>query len=131
MRYLLDANMLSTNILGRSAKRNDLYVLQEVVDEAFLEDEIQRVVSAGISIIDISKKHLDKLKDILAVHGGNLRLIRLYSNKGEADVAMLAYILSEKENPETLFNDEYTIVTKDTELTSVAQGYGIKCLQRI
>lgn len=127
MRYLLDTHTLTNQTMSGPSKRNDLFVIDEVADEyAFVKSEISKITNAGISIIYLTKKHIAKLTEIMATHGSNLKLIRLCTGKGAADVLMLAYILSERDDPETLFNDEYTLVTKDKELTNVAKGYKIK-----
>lgn len=132
MRYLLDTHTLTNQILSRSSKRNDLFVIDEVADEyAFVKSEISKITSAGISIIYLTKKHLAKLTEIMVAHGSNLKLIRLCTGKGSADVLMLAYILSERDNPDTLFTEEYTLVTKDKELTNIAKGYKIKVVTQI
>ena len=127
MRYLLDTHTLTNQLLRSPQKRNDLFVIDEVADEyAFIESEISKITSAGISIIDITKKHLEKLAEIMLTHGSNLKLIRLCTGKGSADVLMLAYIVSERDHPESLFTEEYTLVTKDKELTAIAKLYNIK-----
>jgi len=129
MKYLLDKNILSNDLTANISNRDDLCVTQDVLDEAFFtESEIKRIVAAGIKVLKISKKHLEKLKEVLSDHGDNLKLINLYSGKGTADVVMIAYILCEKNNSETLFPEDYTIVTKDKELISVAGLYGISCI---
>lgn len=129
MRYLLDNHSLSNKIMSHSSKRTDLYVLNEIVDEyAYTPAEAQKVARAGIQILSIEKKHLEKMKEIMQTHGGNLKLIRLYTSKGTGDVAMLAYVIAEKEMPETLFYEPYTLVTQDKELRLIAESYGIPCL---
>ena len=132
MRYLLDTHTLSKNLLNKSLKRDDLYVLQEVVDEwAYSKVEVASITSSGIRVIQIAKKHLDKLIEVLGVHGDNFKLIRLYTGEGTADVVMLAYVLSERDAPDTLFPEEYTLVTKDKELSLVAKSYGIRCVSDV
>lgn len=132
MRYLLDTHIISSEILRASYRRDDLYVLSDVVGELGASDvEIQRVSSSRLNVIDLSKKHLEKLKEIMVKHGNNFKLINLFTGKGTADVAMLAYVLSEKESPDTLFQDDYTIITNDKELTTVAESYGINCLKNL
>lgn len=129
MKYLLDKNILSNDLTENISNRDDLCVTQDVLDEAFFtESEIKRIAAAGIKILKVSKKHLEKLKEVLADHGDNFKLINLYSGKGTADIVMIAYILCEINNPETLFPEDYTIVTKDKELISVAGLYGISCI---
>lgn len=126
MNYLLDTHTLSNSVMSMGRKRNDLFVLREVANEyAFTSAEMQKITSAGISIIDITKKHLAKLTEVMSAHGANTKLIGLFSGKGTADVVMLAYVLSERDNPDTLFKKEYTLVTKDKELTTIAKTYGI------
>jgi hypothetical protein len=129
MRYLLDTHSLTNRLINRSSKRADLFVIDEVADEyAFVESEISKITSAGISIVSITKKHLDKLKEIMETHGSNLKLIRLCTGKGSADVLMLAYLVSERDHPESLFTEEYTLVTRDKELTAVAKSYKLKVI---
>jgi hypothetical protein len=103
-------------------------VLKEVVDEfAFSASEESRIRGGGIHVLTVSKKHLEKLKEVLSDHGDNLQLLNLYECKGAADIVMVAYILAESQDNATLFAEEYTLVTKDAELISVAESYGIKC----
>jgi len=132
MRFLLDKNILSKKLLRNDGGRTDLYVIREVVDEfAFSSFEESRIKGSGINVLTVSKKHLEKLKEVLSIHGDNLQLLNLYECKGAADIVMIAYILAEVQNPGTLFTEEYSIVTKDTELMSVAKSYGIKCIDDV
>jgi rRNA-processing protein FCF1 len=129
MRYLLDTHSLSNKIVRPSARKNDLYILDEVMEEyAFSKAEVQKVTRAGIKTISLEKKHLEKMKELMSIHGGNLELIRLYTSEGVGDVAMLSYILAERDTPGTLFPEVYTLITKDKELRHIAESYGIKCL---
>ena len=132
MKFLLDKNVLSNALIENISGREDLCVTQDVLDEAFFtKSEIKRIVVAGVQVLKVSKRHLEKLKEVLSSHGDNLRLINLYTGKGTADVVMIAYILCEKNDPETLFSEDYTIVTNDKELISVASSYGIACIPQI
>lgn len=132
MKYILDKNILTNNVTENIEKRDDLCITQEVLDEAgFSDKEISKLRKMGLEILDVSKKHLEKLMEVMATHGSNLKLINLYPGKGTADVVMIAYVLAEREKPETLFIEEYTIVTNDKELVSVATKYGIKCISKI
>jgi len=129
MKYLLDKNILSNDLSGNISNRDDLCVTEDVLDEAFFtQSEIKRIVTAGVKVLKVSKKHLEKLKEVLTNHGDNLKLINLYSGKGTADVIMIAFVFCEKSDAETLFPEDYTIVTKDKELISVASLYGISCI---
>ena len=129
MKYLLDTNILHTSLINKNLKQGEFFVIQDVVDEWVNSSEkISRIRRAGIGILEIGKKHLDKLTEVLTAHGDNFDLIRLYTGEGTADVMMLAYILAEKEKPETLFEEEFTLVTNDKPLIKAAEGYGIKCM---
>lgn len=132
MKYLLDKNILTNSLTLNIHKRYDLCVTQDVLDEAsFTKQEISKIKNTGIQILRVSKKHLEKLAEVLASHGKNLKLINLYLGEGTADVVMIAYILAEVSSDKSLFPEEYTIVTKDIELISVAAAYNIKCIQEV
>ena len=129
MRYFLDAHSLSNKLLNPSTKRDDLYVLEEVMDEyAFSDAEVQKAGRAGIQTLRLERRHLQKMQEFMAKHGDNFKLIRLFTAEGIGDVAMLAYVLAERDTPETLFPESYTLVTQDKELTKLAGNYGIPCL---
>jgi hypothetical protein len=132
MRYLLDKNILSNRLLSNDDKRTDLYVLKDVVEEfTFSSIEEARIKSNGISVVNVTKKHLEKLKEVLFKHGENLKLINLYKAKGGADIMMLAFILAEKEKPDTLFREDYTLITNDTQLILAAESYNIPCKREL
>jgi hypothetical protein len=132
MKYLLDVNILSNKLLSRAAKRYDLFVIEDVAKEyASSQLELQNIRTAGINIVPIERKHLEKLKEVLAVHGDNFKLIRLYTGKGTGDVMMIAFILAEKERPERLFDEEYTLITADAELRAVASSYKISSTDKL
>lgn len=129
MKYLLDTNNLSNRLIDSAIKREDLCVLEEIIAEyAFSDIDEQKITRAGIKILNLRRNHLEKMKEIMSVHGGNLKLIRLYKSEGAGDIAMLAYVLAERDTPDNLFSEEYTLVTKDKELCRVAKEYGISCL---
>jgi hypothetical protein len=132
MKYLIDTNTLSNSILKKTSERNDIFVLQEVVDEyAYSDQELNNIARSNIQRLYVSKKHIDKLVEILKVHGDNFDLIRLYTNEGTSDVLLIAYILAERDKPESLFSDEFTIVTRDKELIKTANSYDIKCISNL
>ena len=132
MKYMLDKNALTNDLMENIERRHDLCITQDVLEESGLSDtEITKLKKSGIQILQVSKKHLEKLGLVMSAHGGNLKLINLFTGKGTADVVMIAYALAERENPDTLFTEEYTIVTNDKELISVAISYGINCAPQI
>lgn len=132
MKYLLDKNILTNNLIENIDKRDDLCVMQEVLDEAGITgSDIVKVRKAGIHVLKVEKKHLEKLIEFMTTNGNNLKLINLYTGKGTADVVMIAYILSERDDPRTLFVEEYTIVTRDKELIAIAEVYGINCISNL
>lgn len=133
MRYFLDTNSLTNLVINQARNRGDIYILQDVLEEFSNSTvETSRIERSGINIVDLSAKHLEKMKKVLSEHGHNTGLIDLSSGEGKADVSMLAYILSEKENPDSLFAvGDYSIITKDKTLAEVAQNYGIGCLDEL
>lgn len=132
MKYLLDTNTLSGNLFEIDLQRNDLFILREVVEEKISDRfDISRIYNSKLNVIDPSLDHFEKMKEVLAEHGDNFNLISLFTGKGTADIIMIAYILFEQDNPETLFDEEYTLVTNDRELSEVAKSYGIKCVSKI
>lgn len=132
MRYILDKNLLTNYVTENVDRRDDLCITEDVVGEAgFNDKEIAQMKNVGVKILNIGKKHLDKLSEVMASHGDNLKLINLSAGKGTADVMMIAYVLAEHHDPEILFKEEFTIVTKDRELTSVANKYGLECIMQL
>ncbi len=124
--------LLSKKLKLNTTNRDDLCVLQDVLDEgAFSETEITTIKNAGVEVKKVRKKHLEKLKDVLTSHGSNFKILDLYTGKGTADVVMIAFILAERDNPESLFDDEYTIATNDKELISIAKSYGINSVSSL
>jgi hypothetical protein len=132
MKYILDKNILTNDLIDNIHKRYDLCVTQDVLDEGgFTKQEITKIRNAGVQILKVYKLHFEKLKEVLVKHGDNLKLINLYLGVGTADVMMIAFILAERDNAASLFPEKYTIVTKDSELTSVANSYGITCVKAL
>ncbi|MBL7738906.1 MAG: hypothetical protein JNK14_06770 [Chitinophagaceae bacterium] len=132
MKYILDKNALSNDLLKNNSKRTDLCITEEVIQEAgYSRAEVRTLAKTGINILRMSKKHLEKLKEVMKAEGGNLKLISLYPGRGTADVVMIAYVLAERDIVDTLFPDEFTIITNDKELTSVAKKYQIKCVSKL
>ncbi len=132
MKYMLDKNALTNDLMENIERRDDLCITQDVLEESGLSDaEITKMKRSGVQILQIAKKHLEKLGVVMSAHGGNLKLINLFTGKGTADVVMIAYVLAEREIPGTLFTEEYTIVTNDKELISVATIYVINCTPQI
>ncbi|GEM_PF-2072330 len=127
MKYLLDTNSVANELLK---KRGDFFIIRDVLSESprLREKEIE-LRSFGVTIVEVTIKQLRKLKEVVLFdHCGNLKLIRLYTNMGMADVLMLAYILSETEQ-EGLFPPEpWTLVTKDAPLSDAAKKYDIECV---
>jgi tRNA G18 (ribose-2'-O)-methylase SpoU len=130
MKYLIDTNSISNTNLQKARRRNNLYILKETLDEKTPDEDKQKIKSYGVHIIDLSKKHLEKLKEVMTLHGDDFKLIRLYTNKGSADLVALAFLLVEK-NKEGLFDEDYIFVTKDNPLAKVLRSYDIKCVENL
>lgn len=121
-----------SDIGNKFTRLNNFCITEDTFDECKdYPERINQIKLKGIEILNIEKKHLEKLKDILNFHGSNLKLIRLYSGEGKADVGILAYILAERDNPATLFPEEYILITNDTTLSDIAKGYNIKCISNL
>lgn len=132
MKFLLDTNSLNKGTAASAKKLGDVCVLQEVTDESAAYNESTNwVQSAGIEILYIESKHLLSLQELMLVEGSDLSVIRLYTGEGTADVLMIAFIIAERDFPETLFPEEYTIVTKDKGLSAMAQRHRILCIDSI
>lgn len=128
MKYLLDTNSLNLTTIRKGPRRVDLCTIQEVVDEHTAYGKKPSFVdSVGIEILDIKTKHLEILKRIMDAEGSNLRLIRLFTAEGAADALILAFAIAERDVRDTLFAEEYTIITNDTALSVAAAKYGIQC----
>ena len=130
MRYLLDTNSLNNNLIQRATQRLDIFVLKEVEDERTMFGSTSSNLR-GMNILHPEAKHVRRLQQLLVNEGDNFNLIRLYTGEGTADVMMIAYILEEIENPETLFPDEYTIITRDNGLIEAANRYRITCQESL
>ena len=132
MKYLLDTHSLSNNVVRGKTNRDDLTVLQDVADEfIYSQSDSVALQNSGIKFLFPERRHYLKLKEVLSKHGDNLKLIRLYTREGTADVMMLAYVLEEMNSSEKLFSEEYCLVTQDKELIKIAQEYGIKTVAKI
>ena len=132
MPYLLDTNSLSNPLLRQAPQHDDWFVLREVYEEfATTNEREQQINRSGINVLQPKGKHFRYLSSVLTEHGDNLNLISLLSNEGKADVLMIAFALAEREMPDTLFPQLYTIVTKDEELIRIAELYGFTCLRDI
>jgi len=132
MKYLLDTNTLISKLSETTKGRNNLCVIHDVAREYEFPRKAKGLIQrSGIDVIELSRKHYAKLTTVLSVHADNLGLINLYEGTGAADVMMLAFVLSERDNPAGLFPVSYTLVTKDKELTKIAQLYSISCTQNL
>jgi len=132
MRYLLDTNSLSKDVLDLASRRADCFVIRDVLDELpAAEDEQRRMRAAKVTILEVAPKHLIKLAEVMQKYGDNLKLVRLYTGEGTADVIMLAYVLADRETRnEKLFYEDWTLVTDDVELRRVSAENGITSVSR-
>jgi rRNA maturation endonuclease Nob1 len=132
MRYLLDTNSLSKDVLDLASKRADFFVIRDVLDELpTAEEDQRRIRAAKVNILEVEPKHLAKLLEVMNKYGDDLKLVRLYTGEGTADVVMLAYVLADREaSHEKLFYEEWTLVTDDAELRRVSAENGIASMSR-
>src|SRR5258708_38892732 len=101
MKYLLDNHSVSKELLVKMSGANNFYILRDVIDEnTSLQGRESEIRRSGIVVVEMTIEILRKLKDVLAKHAYNLKLINLYTGKGATDVLMIAYILFEKKTQE-------------------------------
>lgn len=132
MKYLIDTHILTNRNLTSISKGNSVYILEETLGEHTESDmEIQKLIAANIGILTLEARHLEKMKEVMENNGANLKLIRLFTSEGTGDIAMLSFILAERDNEDTLFPESYKLVTQDKELRKVAESYGIICSETI
>ena len=132
MKYMLDKNIFTRKYRDNEDRRVDLCITQDILDESgFTREDIKKIKESGLRVLYFSKIHYEKLKEVLEETGGNINLLNLFLGEGTADIMMIAYILAEKENDNSWFPEEYTIVTNDAGLTEVAASYGISTLKSI
>lgn len=132
MKYLLDTNSFSKDVLDLASKHTDLFVIRDVLDELpAAEEEHRRMRAAKVNVLEVEPKHLVKLVEVMAKYGDDLRLVRLYTGEGTADVVMLAYVLADRDaRSEKLFYEEWTLVTDDIELRKVAAENDVASISR-
>jgi hypothetical protein len=130
--YLIDANMIFSKLDSLGTNRKDILVLDDIKDEiAPSEERIIKLEKAGVRFVYPAKIHFEKLKLVLAEHGDNKELIRLYTNEGVGDVLLIAYALAEREGQRGLFPLEYIIISNDKAVLEVASKYNIDCINEI
>lgn len=132
MKYLIDTNNLIENIHKYKEEDMDFFITEDVRDEYVSSfQRASRLKEANIEIVEFKSWHLERLKEVMAKHGTNTDFIDMFSGKGNADTTLVAYALEENENQESLFPEEWVIITKDKGLTGVAKSYGIKVFGNI
>lgn len=132
MKYLLDRNIFNKDLKFNTQHRQDLCITQDIIDESgFTRQDTVRIKGFKLQVLKFKKSHFEKLKELLEEIGHNLKLLNLYLGEGTADIMMIAFILAERDEDKTMFPEEYTIVTKDAELTTVAKAYNIGCVSEV
>lgn len=127
MKYILDTHKITKELLR--SKRDDLFTLEEVAIEFNpAKKGLNRIEKSNIKIVSLAEKHVSMMSDLMKKHGDDIALIDLAESKGEADVAILAYVLAEIKYPDGLFeqNQQYTVVTSDEGLKKYCELYKIK-----
>lgn len=121
-KFLIDTNALGA-VLKKHMGRSDLVTLKDVVDE--MNRSVTGLSALGVDVRDLGVKHFRKMADVMREHGENDQFISLARNKGRADVALVAFLLGEEENPGILFADKFVLVTRDNGLKEVLKKYGV------
>lgn len=126
-RYILDRNILSSELKNNINNRHDLCVPQEVIDESFYDDkEVKEIKRRRILILGPSVQFFKQLSIVMRDHGRNTSLINLFTGKGTADAAIIAHVLTERSKSSILFPENWVIYTRDEGLIKVAHDYGIE-----
>jgi len=130
-RYLLDNNVLSrltAEERSRSFIRENCRIPSEVLHEArFLQD------AAALAALEYrtTARVLRQLQRVMErVPVDDVRLVNLYSGKGNADPMLVACALDAvQEENEGLFGDEWAIVSNDDAVLAMARLFGITVLR--
>jgi rRNA maturation endonuclease Nob1 len=132
MKYIIDTHKITRELL--MSKRDDLYTLEEVAQEFNpAKKGRNRIEKSNIKIVALAEKHLSMMSDLMKKHGDDTDLIDLAESKGEADVAILAYILAEIKHPDSLFeqNQPYTVISSDEGLKKYCKLYKIRVQENL
>lgn len=129
-RYLLDNNVLARLTAEERATpfiRENCRVPSEVLHEArFLQD------AAALAVLEYrtTARVLRQLQRVMErVPVDDVRLVNLYSGKGNADPLLVACALDVvQEENEGLFGDEWAIVSNDDAVLAMARLFGITVL---
>lgn len=135
MNYLLDTNVISglpaSTVEQFTKLRGSLFVVTEVKEELEgAQSRLNLINQTEVQELEISAGILQKVADLMRQVGKEFSLINLFENKGGADVVMIAHVLYENLRSDTLFKEEWTIITNDGPLTTIARKYGIRVISR-
>lgn len=128
--YIIDTNLLSKEVLSLSQVRSDLMILEEILYEKTQGDSVeeQSIRNSSLKVVKLETHHYKKMVEVLSECGDRQDFLSLWLNEGVADVAIVAYILAERERLASTLpgvGEEFIIVTNDIGLTEVAADYGI------
>ena len=130
VRYLVDNNVLSRIGAGRRASnffRNSCRLSGEVLHEASGFPDIEALQELDYPIdVDV----LGRVREIMStVRPGDTALVDLYRNLGNADPILIASALQAMDvSAETLFPEEWRIVTDDAAVRAKAAEFGVRTL---
>ena len=59
MKYFLDTNSITNSTIDEAKTRNDIYLIQDVLDEFSNSNaEVMRIKRAGIKVVELSVRHI-------------------------------------------------------------------------
>ncbi|QZQ53808.1 hypothetical protein KZI27_10555 [Curtobacterium sp. TC1] len=129
-RYLLDNNVLSRlseEERSRSFIRENCRVPSEVLYEARFFQDAGSLVALEYRTTGRVLQRLQEVMERVAVD--DVRLVNLYSGKGNADPMLVACALDAvSEENEGLFGDDWAIISNDDAVCAMAGLFGIPVL---
>lgn len=126
--FILDANAIRK--LSYDQIKIALQVYQTVITIEEVQFEVKSLEKVKIlEIKQLSRDAFARIPLLMNNHVSVRSLVKYYENEGTADVALLAYTLTEQEiSAGKLFYDEYYIVTDDNGLRSACTDLDVKWL---
>lgn len=129
-RYLVDNNVLSR--ISREQRRSQFFR-----DRCRLSTEVLHEASGFPDIEELRKLEykvdadvLVRVRSVMAtLEPGDFKLVDLYRNQGNADPLLIASALQAMErSTETLFHENWSIVSDDAAVRAKATEFGIESL---
>lgn len=128
--YLLDANVLSRLSAEQRASRfvrEHCRIPAEVLHEI---EGIPDVRELRALCFPVSAELLESVREVMkTLTPGDFKLVDLYNNRGNADPILVASaLIGARQASETLFAEDWQIVSDDHAVRAKAEGHGVTWL---